>query len=75
MAEASDTWGLLYQNLIDAGCDQKTAIQCMSLMEGGKKCDLLRLLSLHRDSLLDALHENQKRIDCLDFLIYKLDKR
>lgn len=29
MAEANDVYGNIYQNLIDAGCDQQTAEQCM----------------------------------------------
>lgn len=74
MAEASDTWGVLYQNLIDAGCEQGTAEQCISLMKAGKHTDLLRLLSRHRADLLDTVHENQKRIDCLDFLVYQIGK-
>lgn len=29
MAEANDMYGSIYQNLLDAGCDQQTADQCM----------------------------------------------
>lgn len=75
MAEASDTWGILYQNLIDAGCEQEAAEQCISLVKAGKNSELMRLLSHHRDTLLDTVHENQKRIDCLDFLVYQIDKQ
>ena len=75
MAEATDTWGILYQNLIDAGCEQETAEQCLSLMKARKSSELMRLLSQHRDTLLDTIHKNQKRIDCLDFLVYQMRKR
>ena len=74
MAEASDTWGILYQNLIDAGCEQETAEQCVELEKAGKHTDLLQFLSRHRADLLDTVHENQKRIDCLDFLVYQMNK-
>ena len=74
MAEASDVWGILYQNLIDAGCNQETARQCMSLAKGKKADDLLRQLSHHRTKLLETVHLHQKKIDCLDFLIYKIKK-
>ena len=74
MAEATDTRGILYQNLIDAGCEPETAEQCVALKKAGKHTELLRLLSRHRADLLDAVHENQKRIDCLDFLVYQMGK-
>ncbi|BFK85149.1 hypothetical protein I4000191A8_22870 [Clostridia bacterium i40-0019-1A8] len=75
MAEASDTWGIFYQNLIDAGCDQEMVRQCVILAKAAEKADLLQLLSKHRSILLRAVHENQKRIDHLDFLIYQMSKR
>ena len=30
MAEANDLYGSIYQNLLDAGCDQRTTEQCMT---------------------------------------------
>ena len=57
MAEASDTWGIFYQNLIDAGCDQEMVRQCVILAKAAEKTDLLRLLSKHRSILLRAVHE------------------
>ena len=65
MAERLDPWGGFYQNLIDAGCSQAAAQQCVALA---------RLLSHHRAALLDAVHANQKRIDCLDYLLYQIGK-
>ena len=34
----------------------------------------LRLLNQHRRLLLDAMHREQKRIDCLDYLLYQIRK-
>ncbi|MFR9200190.1 MAG: hypothetical protein ACLVML_05130 [Candidatus Gastranaerophilaceae bacterium] len=31
MAEANDTAGLIYQNLIDAGCYKQTTEKCMAI--------------------------------------------
>lgn len=31
MAEANDKYGIIYQNLVDAGCNQKTIQCCMKL--------------------------------------------
>ena len=74
MAQALDTFGILYQNLIDAGCDKETVERCMFLAKEDKKTDILRLLSGHREALLDTVHAGQKQIDCLDFLTYTLKK-
>jgi hypothetical protein len=30
------------------------------------------LLKKHRNSLLDKIHEDQKAIDCLDYLFYRI---
>ena len=35
----------------------------------------MQVLFLHRRTLLDAVHENERRIDCLDYLIYQLEKQ
>ena len=63
------------QNLIDADCDEKTINQFMKLMETGKLKEQLRLLSCHRCNLLCEVHKQSEKIDCLDFLISKLNKQ
>ena len=75
MPEASDAQAILRENLKDAGCDQDMICRCEVLAQGEKKAELMRALSLHRKALLDAVHENQRRIDCLDYLIYQLEKQ
>lgn len=75
MAEASDAKGILRQNLIDAGCDFEIVQQCMELAQGKKTAEIKRILACHRKSLLDAVHAEQKKIDCLDYLVYQLEKQ
>ena len=75
MPEASDARAILRENLKDAGCDQKTISRCEVLVQDKKKAELMRVLSLHRRALLDAVHENERRIDCLDYLIYQIGKQ
>ena len=60
------------QNLKDAGCGKDAIDSFMGCYRGGEIVRGLRLLSDHRQSLLDQLHAEQKRIDCLDYLIYQL---
>lgn len=74
MAEASDKFGILYQNLVDAGCDKKMTKECMELAQEGRKPELLKLLSCHKQNLLTTMHKSQKEIDCLDFLTFRLEK-
>ncbi|MCC8015675.1 MAG: hypothetical protein LIO87_10865 [Eubacterium sp.] len=72
MADANDVYGSIYQNLIDAGCNKETTEKCMSFIGEKKVSEALKILGQHRDLLLGSLHKEQKRIDCLDFLIYRL---
>lgn len=74
MAEASDTEGILRQNLIDAGCDSEIVQQCMELARGQRTGEMKRILTRHRRTLLDTVHAEQKKIDCLDYLFYKMEK-
>ena len=74
VAEASDTEGILRQNLIDAGCDPEIVQQCMELARGQRTGEMKRILTRHRRTLLDTVHAEQKKIDCLDYLFYKMEK-
>ena len=74
MADFSDRYGIIFQNLIDAGCDNSFAEEYTRLIIGGKTRSVLNILGNHRKKLLDEVHTNQKRIDCLDHLIYKIEK-
>lgn len=74
MAVFSDRYGIVFQNLIDAGCDEAAAEQCAKMILDGGTEQAFRILEKHRSRLLDEVHTNQKRIDCLDYLIYKIEK-
>ena len=63
------------QNLKDAGCTDEMVEKFMALQGGGGKEQQLRLLSGHRKHLLDNLHREERRIDCLDYLIYQIQKQ
>lgn len=73
MAEFSDVRGIVMQNLTDAGCGGFTE-ECTQLILDGEMQFALNILAKHRKHLLDEVHTNQKRIDCLDHLIYKIEK-
>lgn len=66
-----------FQNLEDAGCEKNLIIKYLQYDELGMIQQQLCLLTKHRKDLLERMHEDQRRIDCLDYLIYKIkdDKR
>ena len=60
------------QNLEDAGCAPDIIECCIACMEQGKKKELLKRLEEHRKGLLRKVHEEEKHIDCLDYLVYQI---
>ena len=64
----------LPQNLADAGCDAQCIAAFLQEMEEGRQADGLRRLAAHRKTLPARLHREQKCIDCLDYLIFRLQK-
>ena len=64
----------IIQNLMDAGCDKAVITAFVEDIHAEKIAEGLKLLAVHRRSLLDELHKEQKRIDCLDYLVYKMEK-
>lgn len=74
MANASDTQKAFLQNLQDAGCAPDMIETCMALAQDRKTTILLRQLSQQKGTLLEKVHMHQREIDCLDYLIYRIDR-
>ncbi|MCM1064945.1 MAG: hypothetical protein NC420_10840 [Eubacterium sp.] len=64
----------IVQNLYDAGCDADIITDICRLYDAGRIRDAVRILRRHRCGLMDDLHESQHRVDCLDYLVYQLEK-
>ena len=64
---------LMRRNLTDAGLPEAKITEVLSLLGEGRDIAVRRILARHRTSLLNTVHENQTRIDCLDYLIYDMD--
>ena len=62
------------QNLKDAGCEKQCVEEFLALEQEGKRWEQLKLLELHRQKLLDRVHEEERQIDCLDYLVYQMQK-
>ena len=63
------------ENLRDAGCTDDFIQVFMVDLEQQNNVDSMRMLQKHRCFLLDHCHEWQKKIDCLDYLIYQMRKQ
>lgn len=60
----------LAQSLKDVGCEQELIDKFFNEQSQGQ----IRLLRQQRFEQLDKVHKEQKKLDCLDFIIYKLKK-
>ncbi len=74
MADALDPKEILRENLMDAGCGKCLTDTCLSLSGEGSQEKLLLVLEKHRGELLKKMHQSQREIDHLDFLMYRLRK-
>ncbi|OUP82083.1 hypothetical protein B5F07_15000 [Lachnoclostridium sp. An169] len=62
------------QNLLDAGCGKKFIENFLTCRRKGEVGKQLKLLSGQRDELLTRVHEEEKKINCLDYLVYQIEK-
>lgn len=74
MTERTKQEQAVVANLADAGCDKEQIEQFMDFLKSGRKEAGLSLVAKHRRFLLDCYHADQKKIDCLDYLIYKMNQ-
>lgn len=64
----------IIQNLRDAGCSEKDIASYLECVKSGREPESFQLLKKQRSRLLDTVHEEQKKIDCLDYLVYQMKK-
>ncbi len=62
------------QNLKDAGCSEKTIGSFLASFDKNEKEQQLKLLELQRNDLLKRVHKEEKRISCLDYLVYQIQQ-
>ncbi len=61
-------------NLSDAGCGSEELQKAKQLYEAGDTEALIRYFRKCRCSRMDELHESQRKVDCLDYLIRQTAK-
>ncbi|MCH1983467.1 hypothetical protein MCG98_12920 [Ruminococcus sp. OA3] len=64
----------LVQNLRDAGCGMETIQDFLLYLDENQKEKQLELLEKHRRRLLSNVHREEKKIYCLDYLVYQIKK-
>ena len=65
----------LIQNLKDSNCSEDLIEEIVTLDNKGEISNELKLLVRHRKNLLEKLHQNQKYIDNLDYLIFNFREK
>lgn len=74
MPEATDEAQRFYQNLVDIGCEQTMLQHCIRLKAEHRTKELLAALQKQRKKLLESVHAGQKQVDCLDYLVKRIEK-
>ncbi len=62
------------RNLLDAGCGDASAAFVDQLVQSGRMRDALHEMRVIRCDLIERLHESQRRVDRLDYLIRQTEK-
>ncbi len=65
----------LIQGLSEAGCSQETAERISTLYETGSYDEMLHQMKVQRCVLIDEMHESQRKVDRMDFLIRNQEKQ
>lgn len=64
----------IQRNLSDAGCDDAQIVYFLGLEQKQQRKEQYQFLKQHKAFLLKELHRNQYKIDCLDYMVYIMEK-
>ncbi len=64
----------LMLNLKACGLEEEKFEEYLSNWKSGKTEEQLKLLSEKRQIILDNIHKQEKQINCLDYLVYQIEK-
>ena len=64
----------MIDNLMVAGCEKRDTEIAEKLYESGKKDELIRFFKKCRCILVDEMHESQRKVDRMDYLIRRVEK-
>lgn len=64
----------LLQNLQDAGCTQDIIEQFIKNYDADNSVNQISILAEYRNNLLSRVHEEQNKLECLDYILFQLRK-
>ena len=64
----------IIQNLKDAGLGDTMIADFINCWRNGSMESGMKLLTAKRKELLDEIHAGQRKLDCLDYLMYELQR-
>ena len=62
------------EHLLDVGCPEESAQAVERLINAGQLGDALRQMKVICCDLMNELHQSQRRVDCLDYLIRQTER-
>ena len=71
----TDEKNKILQNLKDADCNRELIERFFMLDKNQRTFEQLKLLDEYRKKLVESLHQDQRKIDCLDYLIFNLQQK
>lgn len=58
----------------DCGCDAVQTEEFLALKENCCTESCIRYLKRHRKQLMDEIHQREKKVECVDYIIRELEK-
>ena len=62
------------EDLLHIGCSEDSAQAVERMIRAGHFGDALRQMKIIRCDLMEDLHQSQRKVDCLDYLIRQTEK-
>ncbi len=62
----------LIQNLKDSDCDENRAKEIMNALASDHPEQGIQMIKLQRCCLMNEIHLQQQKVDCLDYLLHEL---
>ena len=56
------------------GCDENEKAEILKCSENGNVKGMIQLLRKRRQAILNTIHEEEKQISCLDYLVFQIEK-
>ena len=65
---------VLIENLTDNGCSREETLRAKALYETGDIDGLIKHLRRYRCNLVEEMHNSQRKVDRMDYLIRQVQK-